>query len=117
MNEADANPDDPDSSADLDGDGIPDNKDPDKDGDGTANDADAFPEDAKEWMDSDGDGVGDNSDAFPNDARCNSASQPCPPGLASAGLAPGEATETEKEMDAEFGETGKDGGKDEVEPE
>jgi hypothetical protein len=40
----------------------------DSDGDGVADDADAFPNDATETVDSDGDGVGDNADAFPNDA-------------------------------------------------
>ena len=41
----------------------------DTDGDGVADDDDAFPNDANETMDSDGDGVGDNADAFPNDAN------------------------------------------------
>ena len=41
----------------------------DSDGDGVADDDDAFPNDANETMDSDGDGVGDNADAFPNDAN------------------------------------------------
>ena len=70
---------------DLDGDGIPNANDdcpdvagtstqdlngcPDDDGDGYSNFADAFPNDANEWLDSDGDGVGDNADAFPNDAN------------------------------------------------
>ena len=40
---------------------------PDTDGDGVADDVDAFPNDPTEWDDSDGDGVGDNSDAFPYD--------------------------------------------------
>ncbi len=39
----------------------------DTDGDGYADDIDAFPNDASEWADTDADGVGDNSDAFPND--------------------------------------------------
>lgn len=126
INAADACPDDPScggesAKSDIDGDGIPDGEDSDMDGDGTPNDDDKFPEDAKEWMDSDGDGIGDNSDAFPNDSRCKSASQPCPPGLASAGLAPGEATETEHEMDAAHGEVGMEGNStgvaDAVEPE
>jgi hypothetical protein len=34
----------------------------DRDGDGTPDDEDAFPDDAKEWADTDGDGTGDNSD-------------------------------------------------------
>ena len=70
---------------DLDGDGIPNANDdcpdvagtstqdlngcPDDDGDGYSNFADAFPNNANEWLDSDGDGVGDNADAFPNDAN------------------------------------------------
>ena len=40
---------------------------PDDDGDGYANQFDAFPNDPFEWVDSDGDGYGDNGDAFPND--------------------------------------------------
>jgi hypothetical protein len=40
----------------------------DTDGDGVADAADAFPNDASETVDTDGDGVGDNGDAFPNDA-------------------------------------------------
>ena len=39
----------------------------DTDGDGIADELDAFPNDPNEWIDSDGDGVGDNGDAFPND--------------------------------------------------
>jgi len=38
----------------------------DADGDGYADDDDAFPNDSTEWLDTDGDGYGDNSDAFPN---------------------------------------------------
>ena len=34
----------------------------DSDGDGFVNDADAAPDDPKDWMDSDGDGLGDNAD-------------------------------------------------------
>lgn len=119
VNDADAAPLDPKLTvvADTDGDGVEDTKDPDIDGDGFDNEKDAMPGNPNEWQDSDADGKGDNKDAFPNDPECHSSSQPCPPGLASAGLAPGEATESEKEMDSEFGETGKDGGKDEVEPE
>lgn len=37
----------------------------DSDGDGFADENDAFPDDPLEWLDSDGDGVGDNADAFP----------------------------------------------------
>ncbi|WP_019027980.1 beta-galactosidase [Colwellia piezophila] len=40
----------------------------DTDGDGVANDDDAFPNDSSEWLDTDEDGVGDNTDACPNDA-------------------------------------------------
>ena len=40
---------------------------PDRDGDGTSDQGDAFPDDANETADADGDGVGDNADAFPND--------------------------------------------------
>jgi serine protease len=40
---------------------------PDSDGDGVADDLDAFPNDPTEWEDSDGDGRGDNSDIFPDD--------------------------------------------------
>jgi hypothetical protein len=39
----------------------------DLDGDGYANNIDAFPNDSSEWKDSDSDGIGDNSDVFPND--------------------------------------------------
>ena len=35
---------------------------PDSDGDGFVDDADATPDDSREWMDSDGDGLGDNAD-------------------------------------------------------
>lgn len=52
---------------DLDGDGIGDACDPDIDGDGVANEDDAFPTDPNETTDTDGDGVGDNGDVFPND--------------------------------------------------
>ncbi|AOW76582.1 hypothetical protein A3Q34_06740 [Colwellia sp. PAMC 20917] len=47
---------------DIDGDGIPNNFDEDKDGDGYLNDDDDLPLDASEWLDTDGDGIGDNSD-------------------------------------------------------
>lgn len=47
---------------DLDGDGIPDGIDPDTDGDGVANEQDAFSRNPKESKDTDGDGIGDNSD-------------------------------------------------------
>jgi hypothetical protein len=39
----------------------------DSDGDGVADENDAFPDDPDEWADSDGDGIGDRFDAFPND--------------------------------------------------
>ena len=39
----------------------------DQDGDGCADDWDAFPGDPSECYDTDGDGVGDNRDRFPND--------------------------------------------------
>jgi len=48
--------------ADLDGDKIPDAIDPDRDGDGVLNAADAFPNNPAEWTDTDGDGVGNNVD-------------------------------------------------------
>ena len=48
--------------SDLDGDKIPDALDPDRDGDGILNEADAFPNDATEWLDTDGDGLGNQAD-------------------------------------------------------
>ena len=53
--------------ADLDGDGLGDACDSDRDGDGVDNGSDVFPDDPTESVDTDGDGVGDNADAFPND--------------------------------------------------
>ena len=62
--------------ADSDGDGVADDEDAfpndpnettDTDGDGVGDNGDAFPNDASETTDTDGDGVGDNADAFPND--------------------------------------------------
>ncbi|MCX6735083.1 MAG: thrombospondin type 3 repeat-containing protein [Candidatus Peregrinibacteria bacterium] len=47
---------------DTDHDGIPNDRDPDMDGDNVLNAQDAFPIDPKEWKDTDGDGIGDNSD-------------------------------------------------------
>jgi len=44
-------------------DGIGDNSDIDKDGDGVNNNLDAFPTNPSEWTDTDGDGRGDNSDS------------------------------------------------------
>ena len=43
------------------------NPEPDADGDGVADNVDAFPNDPTETVDTDGDGVGDNADEFPND--------------------------------------------------
>ena len=48
--------------ADYDGDGIPDQFDPDDDNDGVADTEDAFPFDPTEWADNDGDGIGNNAD-------------------------------------------------------
>jgi hypothetical protein len=62
---------------DTDGDGVADDDDAfpndpnetaDTDGDGVGDNGDAFPNDASETTDTDGDGVGDNADAFPNDS-------------------------------------------------
>ena len=50
------------AARDLDGDGVPDSNDPDKDNDGFDNDDDAFPRDSSEWLDNDGDNVGNNTD-------------------------------------------------------
>lgn len=56
---------------DSDGDGVPDSADAfpfdaryrsDRDGDGVADEVDAFPDDPAEWLDTDGDGVGNNAD-------------------------------------------------------
>ncbi|MDA9014265.1 hypothetical protein N9I73_01635, partial [Porticoccaceae bacterium] len=47
--------------------------DPDTDGDGVADSADAFPNDASETADSDNDGVGDNADYAPNDPSVTEA--------------------------------------------
>lgn len=52
----------PAQGGDLNGNGIPDDKDPDIDGDGVLNADDAFPYDPAEWLDSDKDGVGDRAD-------------------------------------------------------
>ena len=61
-NGGDEFPNDPNEHADMDGDGIGDNSDPDRDGDGHANAVDEFPNDPNEHADMDGDGIGDNSD-------------------------------------------------------
>ena len=50
--------------------------DPDTDGDGVADSADAFPNDPSESVDSDNDGVGDNADFAPNDPSVTEAPQP-----------------------------------------
>ena len=42
---------------------------PDSDGDGVGDSADAFPNDPSETADTDADGVGDSADAFPDDAN------------------------------------------------
>ena len=47
---------------DMDGDGLVDLIDSDRDGDGFDNDLELFPDDLNEWFDSDSDGIGDNSD-------------------------------------------------------
>ena len=65
---ADLFPENPNEWSDLDGDGLGDNEDPDRDNDGVENDLDAFPNDPSETQDSDNDGVGDNADVFPFDA-------------------------------------------------
>ena len=53
-------------SSDLDGDGIPDDLDEDRDDDGVRNDQDFFPDDPDESADLDGDGIGDNNDQCPD---------------------------------------------------
>ena len=50
------------SPKDINGDGACNILDPDDDGDGVADEDDAFPLDNAEWLDTDGDGLGDNSD-------------------------------------------------------
>src|SRR5690606_40425408 len=58
---------DPDDEAsvppDMDGDGIPDSLDDDRDGDGVLNPDDLFPDNPAESKDQDGDGIGDNADS------------------------------------------------------
>ena len=53
----------PDGPPDVDGDGLPNDRDPDDDNDGTPDARDAFPLDPSEWADADGDGIGDRLDA------------------------------------------------------
>ncbi len=55
-------PDNTGNFADLDGDGIINARDEDRDGDGVDNTQDAFPDNAAETSDLDGDGIGDNAD-------------------------------------------------------
>ena len=50
---------------DLDGDGLGDECDADRDGDGYNNPDDLFPDDVAEWQDLDGDSLGDNADTCP----------------------------------------------------
>ena len=52
---------------DMDGDGIVDDLDDDKDGDGTSNVDDVFPDDNSEWADTDLDGFGNNIDPDDDD--------------------------------------------------
>ena len=65
---------------------VVDNTPPDTDGDGVADDDDAFPDDPNESQDSDGDGVGDNGDNCPEnenagqeDSDVNGAGDACDP--------------------------------------
>ena len=51
------------SPEDIDGDGIPNGLDTDKDNDGVNDNFDSFPEDPNEQYDSDGDGIGNNADS------------------------------------------------------
>ncbi len=60
----------------MDGDLLGDACDDDRDGDGTRNAIDAFPNDATEDTDTDGDGIGDNSDTYPNDPENDPANDP-----------------------------------------
>jgi len=54
---------------DLDGDGVPNAWDDDRDGDRVTNTADALSMDASEWRDTDSDNIGDKWDAFPDDPK------------------------------------------------
>ena len=60
--QSDAFPNDPNETADNDGDGVGDNADLDDDNDNYPDSQDAFPHDSSEWLDTDGDGVGNNAD-------------------------------------------------------
>ncbi len=53
----------PDGPPDIDGDGVPNHRDPDDDNDGVSDRRDAFPLVPEEWADKDGDLIGDNMDA------------------------------------------------------
>ncbi|HLF16973.1 MAG TPA: Calx-beta domain-containing protein [Candidatus Thermoplasmatota archaeon] len=61
------------AQSDADGDDVGDVCDGDRDGDGVANAADDFPEDATRTLDSDSDGLDDGSDNCPNAANVNQA--------------------------------------------
>jgi len=66
------------SQTDYDEDGVGDGCDEDIDGDGMANDNDAFPYDPSEQSDIDGDGVGDNTDADDDGDGIADGSDNCP---------------------------------------
>ena len=66
------------SQTDYDEDGVGDGCDGDIDGDGMANDDDAFPYDPSEQSDIDGDGVGDNTDADDDADGIADGSDNCP---------------------------------------
>ena len=66
------------SQANLDGDAYGDACDPDIDGDGVANGADAFPRDPTEQTDTDFDGIGDNHDTDDDDDSVADTSDNCP---------------------------------------
>ena len=76
---------DPNESRDLDGDGIGDNRDPDRDGDGVNNSSDRFPFDPNESADNDNDGIGDNADkdddndGYPDTVEIQEGSDPLNP--------------------------------------